>query len=99
MPDQIDEKTKRKRYDAVMRAQAKVSLELQKACVGQIRDVLVEEFDEEKGLYAGRDYANGLDVDGKVYFDAADTAPEAGDFVKVRITDADEYDLYGEIAD
>lgn len=99
MPDQIDEKTKRKRYDAVMRAQAKVSLEQQKACIGQIRDVLVEEFDDEKELYAGRDYANGPNVDGKVFFDAKGRAVEAGDFVKVRITDADEYDLYGEIAD
>ena len=45
-------------------------------------------------MYYGRSRADSIDVDGKVYFAASDEV-EIGDFVKVEILDADEYDLTG----
>lgn len=95
MPDQIPDDIKRQRYETLMEAQAQISFDRQQAVIGQTRDVLCEGFDEEEELFVGRDFSNGYDVDGKVFFSSEKPVP-TGDFVKVRITDADEYDLFGE---
>ena len=95
MPDQIPEAVGRQRYETLMEAQAQISAELQQTAVGQTRDVLCEGFDPEEGLFVGRDFSNGPDVDGKVFF-SSEAPVNAGDFVKVEITDAAEYDLFGE---
>ena len=93
-PDQIDDETKRERLDALMTAQAEISFEAQQKRVGQTSDVLCEGFDEDEDMFFGRDYSNGCDVDGKVYFTSKDFV-ETGTFVKIKITDATEYDLFG----
>ena len=95
MPDQIAPKVKQQRYETLMKAQAQISFEYQQAVIGQTRDILCEGFDPEEELFVGRDFSNGLDVDGKVFFSSG-TPVRTGDFVKVEITDADEYDLFGE---
>ena len=94
MPDQIDEDVKLDRYEALMGAQADVSFAAQQKCIGKTYDVLVECFDDEHGLYAGRNYANGPDVDGMIFFSAGKEL-SSGDFVRVTIDEADDYDLYG----
>lgn len=94
LPDQIDEQLKQDRYEAVMSAQADVSLAYQQECIGRIETVLCEGFDTDQEMYAGRNYANGPDIDGRVFF-SSDIPVEPGEFVRVRITDADDYDLYG----
>ena len=93
-PDQIDEETKQARYETLMEAQAEISFTLQQKIIGQIRDVLCEGFDETEGMFFGRDFSNGFDIDGKVFF-TSDNQIEVGDFIRVEITDADEYDLFG----
>ncbi|MBR4126869.1 MAG: 30S ribosomal protein S12 methylthiotransferase RimO [Alphaproteobacteria bacterium] len=95
MPDQIAPEIKQQRYETLMETQAQISFEHQKAVIGQTRDVLCEGFDEEEGLFVGRDFSNGFDVDGKVFFSSKKPV-QTGDFVKVKITNADEYDLFGE---
>lgn len=95
-PDQIDDEIKRERLDALMTAQAQISFELQQKRVGETCDVLCEGFDEDEDMFFGRDYSNGYDVDGKVYFTSKDFV-EAGTFVKVKITDVTEYDLFGRL--
>ncbi len=96
-PDQIDEEVKRERLDALMTAQARISFESQQKRVGRTLDVLCEGFNEDEDMFFGRDYSNGYDVDGKVYFTSKDFV-EAGTFVRVKITDATEYDLFGHLA-
>ncbi len=93
--DQIGEDIKQERFDLLMTQQAKISQDYQQSCIGQIRNVLCEGFDEEEDLYVGRDFSNGPDVDGKVFFSCPEPV-EAGQFVNVKITDADDYDLFGE---
>ncbi|MBR1945020.1 MAG: TRAM domain-containing protein, partial [Alphaproteobacteria bacterium] len=95
MPDQIAPEIKQQRYETLMEAQAQISFEHQQTVIGQTRDVLCEGFDPEKELFIGRDFSNGFDVDGKVFF-VSRTPVAAGDFIKIKITDADEYDLFGE---
>ncbi len=92
--DQIDEEIKQARFDALMSAQMEISRNCQQSCIGQIRDVLCEGFDAEENMYFGRDFSNGPDVDGKIFFTAEHPATP-GNFVRVKITDADDYDLFG----
>ena len=77
-----------------MSAQMESSRNCQQSCIGQIRDVLCEGFDAEENMYFGRDFSNGPDVDGKIFFTAEHPATP-GNFVRVKITDADDYDLFG----
>ena len=94
MPDQIAPEIKRQRYEILMETQAEISFESQQAVIGKTREVICEGFDEEEKLFFGRDFSNGLDIDGKVFF-TSDNPINIGDFVRIKITDADEYDLFG----
>lgn len=94
LKNQIPEKTKQNRYDRIMQLQAQISHDTLQTCLKTIRRVLCEGFDEESGLFFGRDYANGPDVDGLIYF-SSEKEDIIDCFVDVEITDADIYDLYG----
>ncbi len=92
-PGQIDEKVKEERREAVMLLAKDISLKRNKQMIGKTLEVLTEGFDEN--LYYGRSGGESVDVDPKIYFGSAEEL-EAGRFVKVKIVDCDEYDLYGE---
>ena len=94
-PDQIDEQVKQDRYDTLMQTQLEISAELQRAKIGSTVTVLSEGYDVVAGTHYGRSEADAPDVDGKVYFSSPVRVP-AGRFVKVKITDALDYDLIGE---
>ena len=94
--EQIDEQTKQDRYDVLMQTQLTVTEEQNAKNIGKTLTVLTDGFDTVAEVYYGRTYADAPDVDGKVYF----TSPRkinAGSFVEVRITEALDYDLVGEI--
>ena len=91
---QIDDEEKRLRQEAIMVDQAEVSERLNSKKCGKVYEVLVEGYDNIIKQYYGRTYADSEEIDGKVFF-TSDTKLNAGDFVKVEITDYMEYDLYG----
>ena len=62
---------------------------------GEVMQVLCEGFDDEQQLWYGRTYADSVEVDGHVYFDAMDTEPGEGEFVSVLITESLGPDLLG----
>ena len=96
MDDQIDEQVKQDRYDVLMQVQLAVSEEKLAASVGKRIEVLCEGYDAAAGVHFGRSRADAPDVDGKVYF----TAPKkirAGRFVEIKVTEAMDYDLFGEM--
>jgi ribosomal protein S12 methylthiotransferase len=96
MENQIDEKIKQKRFEAVMEVQQNISRDKHKALVGQVFDVVVEGFSEETELLLqGRTSQQAPEIDGVVLIN--DGQAEVGQIVKVRITDSMEYDLIGEI--
>ena len=95
-PNQIDEKVKEERLDRLMTLQQGISLELNRAKIGKTIEVIVEGYDEESFLFYGRSRADSIDVDGKVYFGAENEIFE-GDIINVKILDADEYDLSGQM--
>ena len=96
MEDQIDEQVKQDRYDCLMQTQLVIAEEKSRANVGRAYTVLTDGFDSVAEVYYGRSYADAPDVDGKIYFKSKKRiAP--GSFVEVKITDAMDYDLVGEV--
>lgn len=95
-PDQIDEAVKEKRRELLMDLQAGISAERLQKRLGTTLTVLIEDYDYDNKLYFGRSYADSPDIDGMVYFSAAEKTYHAGDFAEVRVTDCLEYDLFGE---
>jgi ribosomal protein S12 methylthiotransferase len=91
MGAQVSAKEKKKRYQRAMALQQRVSREVQGAFVGQTIRVLVEE--ESNGGWVGRSHADAPEIDGSVQ--VAGMA-QIGEFARVRITGASEYDLTGE---
>ena len=93
MPDQVDEEVKQRRLDELMTLQQGISLEENTARVGEICEVLCE--GAEEGMYVGRSIREAPESDGVIRFTAArEVAP--GEYLNVKITGADAYDLFGE---
>ena len=95
-PDQIHEQLKQDRYDILMQTQLTVSEELNAAKIGSEITVITDGYDAVAEIYFGRSEADAPDVDGKVYFHAPKGKYTYGDFVKVKIVEALDYDLIGE---
>lgn len=96
-PNQLDEKIKEDRRNAIMELQQKISYHLNKKKVGNIYEVLIEE-ENGDGIYIGRSYMDSPEIDGIIYI-RSDKALQTGDFIKVLITDCLEYDLIGEMVE
>ena len=92
MENQIEENVKAQRRDSIMRRQLEISLEYNLQKVGKTFEVLVEGVDEE-GVYYGRTEYDAPAIDNSVIFTGNDLKP--GDFVRVKIVDAYDYDLIG----
>lgn len=92
MENQIDESIKEKRLNEIMILQKEVSLNLNKAKVGKIFKVIVDNFDGEN--YIGRNYEMTPEIDGAIYF-KCDKILNVGEIINVKIIDNLEYDLLG----
>ncbi len=100
LADDVPAEVKQDRYARLMEVQRGISLEKNRALVGRTLDVLIEgqgEVEDERGttspISAGRAKRHAPEVDGLVF--VAGTHP-VGEIVPVRITEADEYDVWGE---
>jgi ribosomal protein S12 methylthiotransferase len=96
MPDQIDEETKRSRMDELMELQQEIAFDLGREMIGRVTDVMIEGQVAGENTYIARSYGDAPDVDGYVFLNTDETLV-TGDFARVRITDASEYDLIGEL--
>ncbi len=90
---QVHYQTKRRRVRALYVAQANVAKEILQSFVGRNVEVVCDGIDYEKSCFVGRAYFNAPDIDGKVYFNAAEAMQ--GERYSVTITRAENYDLYG----
>lgn len=94
--DQCPEELKQDRLKRVMELQADISREILQKYVGQVLPVLIEGLSKETDLLLeGRTVYQAPDIDGCVYI--TDGTANPGDIVQVRITEAQIYDLVGEI--
>ncbi|WP_027717541.1 30S ribosomal protein S12 methylthiotransferase RimO [Desulfovirgula thermocuniculi] len=96
LPDQVPEEVKEERYHRAMSLQRQISLAYHRSLVGTSRLVLVE--GRRGRRYVGRSEGDAPEVDGRVIFSAHGSPLSPGEFVKVKITRAREYDLVGELA-
>ncbi len=93
LPDQIGEEVRQQRRDSLMELQQSISLENNLAKVGQTFDVVVEE-KEEENTYIGRTQYDAPEIDNGIIF-TSERELQTGEYVRVEITDAFDYDLVG----
>lgn len=94
--DDIDEETKQARLGLLMRVQQRIAEEVSAASVGQTMQVIIDR--EEGEYYIGRTQYDSPEVDPEVLIRKADNNIEIGQYYMVEITGADEFDLYGKVA-
>lgn len=98
MEDQIPEEVKEARRDEIMELQQEISFEKAEDMIGKELLCMVEGKVADEYAYVARTYKDAPGVDGYIFIQTMEELM-SGDFVKVRVTGADEYDLIGEIAD
>lgn len=98
MPEQVDGETAQERRDLIMQVQQEIAFQKTQKQIGRVLDVMVEGRLPEDGVYITRTYMDAPEVDGYVFV-ASDWNLMSGDFLTVKITGADEYDLIGEIVE
>ncbi|WP_138205640.1 30S ribosomal protein S12 methylthiotransferase RimO [Haloimpatiens lingqiaonensis] len=96
MDNQIVEEVKEERYRELMLEQQKVSIEKNNNKIGKIYEVLVEGTKDD--YWYGRSYEMAPEIDGAVWF-KCDKILDVGNFIKIKVTEALEYDLIGVVCD
>ena len=96
MPEQLEDAVKQRRAELVMLEQQTINGEHNRALLGKTIEVLVEGFDYDNSCYYGRSEADAPEIDGTVLF-VSEQEHDAGEFVTVKIIDATEYDLMGQV--
>lgn len=95
LKDNVSAKVKQARTEAVMELQQGISLALNQQKIGKEYRVL---FDKKEGDYfIGRTEFDSPEVDNEVLVSAKNSFVRVGDFATVKITSAEDYDLYGEV--
>lgn len=93
MDNQIDEDVKKRRQEVLMNTQYSITEASNINRVGNVYKVIVDSFDN--GKYIGRSYMDSPEIDSGIIFTSNEKI-KVGDFVDVKITDFDGYDLIGE---
>ena len=93
--DNIDDDTKQGRLGLLMRVQQRIAEEVSAASIGQTMQVVIDR--EEGDYYIGRTQYDSPEVDPEVLLRKADNNVEIGQYYRVEITGADEFDLYGKV--
>ncbi|MEZ4928710.1 MAG: 30S ribosomal protein S12 methylthiotransferase RimO [Chitinophagales bacterium] len=93
--DDVPEEEKNRRANELMEVQQEISYELNQQKVGKTFKVLIDKKEGEH--FVGRTEYDSPDVDNEVLIDATKQYVSIGDFVTVKITEATDFDLYGEL--
>lgn len=96
LEDNVPEDIKQDRANQIMEIQSQISWELNQAKIGQTLKVVIDR--KEGEYFVGRTEFDSPDVDNEVLIDASKTYLKTGEFTTVTITDAADFDLYGEVA-
>lgn len=96
MPDQIDEEVKEERQDELMELQQEIAFENAERMVGREVLVMIEGKVADENAYVGRTYRDAPNVDGLIFINT-DEELLSGDFARVKVTGALDYDLIGEL--
>ncbi len=91
--DDVPEDVKQSRLDKIMRIQQNISADFEAEKVGKVMKVIIDR--KEGDYYVGRTEFCSPEVDPEVLIPASDQQLKTGEFYDVRITDSEEFDLYG----
>ncbi|MEQ2370666.1 30S ribosomal protein S12 methylthiotransferase RimO [Blautia sp. CLA-JM-H16] len=98
MADQVPEEVKEERRDELMELQQEISYDKGQDRIGQELLVMIEGKVADESAYIGRTYGDAPKVDGYIFVQTGELLM-TGDFAKVRVTGALEYDLIGVLSD
>ena len=96
--DQVEQEIKELRRDELMELQQEIVFSLAEDMIGKTLTVFVEGKVIDENAYISRTYKDAPDVDGYLFIQTSRELM-TGDFVRVRVTQANEYDLIGELID
>lgn len=95
MEDDVPQEVKQERVDTIMAIQQNISLETNERRVGTVEKVLIDRI--EGDYYIGRTQYDSPEVDDEILIPVDEAELNVGDFVNVRLTKADYFDLYGTV--
>lgn len=98
MDNQIEDEIKEQRRSEIMELQQEIAFEKAESMIGRKVLVIIEGKITDENAYMGRTYMDSPDVDGNIFINT-DAELMTGDFVKVLVTGAVQYDLIGKIVD
>ena len=96
MPDQVPEEVKEERQAEIMELQQEIVFDQAEAMIGREVLVMIEGKVADENAYVGRTYKDSPNVDGLIFINT-EAELMSGDFARVKVTGALEYDLIGEL--
>lgn len=96
MKEQVPEDVKEDRQAELMELQQEIAFEKAEALKGKVLTVMIEGYVADENVYVGRTYMDAPGIDGLIFVQSGENFV-SGDFVKVQVTGAYEYDLIGEV--
>lgn len=93
--DDVPEDVKQRRLDELMAVQQEISAEIEAAKIGSTMKVIIDR--KETDYFIGRSEFCSPEVDPEILIQGGQQSVQIGSFYQVKITDAEEFDLYGEI--
>ena len=97
MNDNVPEETKMQRVNEIMELQSQISWELNQQKIGKTFNCIIDRKDGD--YYIARTEFDSPDVDNEVLIDATENYLSIGNFYQVKITSAEDFDLYGDIVE
>ena len=97
LEDDVPEDVKMARANEIMEIQSQISWELNQAKIGQEYKVVIDR--KEGNYFVGRTEYDSPDVDNEVRIDATKTYLKTGEFAKIKVIEAEDFDLYGEVVE
>jgi ribosomal protein S12 methylthiotransferase len=95
LEDDVPEEVKMQRANEIMEIQSQISWELNQAKIGQDFKVVIDR--KEGNYFVGRTEFDSPDVDNEVLIDATKVYLKTGEFTTIKVTEAEDFDLYGEV--
>ncbi|WP_418639154.1 30S ribosomal protein S12 methylthiotransferase RimO [Winogradskyella sp.] len=95
LEDDVPEEVKIQRANEIMEIQSQISWELNQAKIGQEFKVVIDR--KEGNYFIGRTEFDSPDVDNEVLIDASKVYLKTGEFTTIKVTEAEDFDLYGEV--
>jgi ribosomal protein S12 methylthiotransferase len=93
--DDVPEEVKMDRANQIMEIQSQISFELNQQKIGHEFKVVIDR--KEGNYFIGRTEYDSPDVDNEVLIDATETYLKTGEFATIKVIEAEDFDLYGEV--